>query len=324
MSASQGLGRLQDLHRFLQERNCAARNYSLVLFAADHGVSKENTSIYYAMQSHAIVEEHLRGESAVTRLLHRLNSREYIINIGLAQEPDFTGLADFKKECVYGTEVKAQTTTSCYFSVPVSKGSRNFLYGDALTKDEVNRAADTGKQFCDCLCRGDVDIFAIGEIGIANTLCAAALAAAITGLDPLLLTGRGSADNQVISRKLDIIGRAMVLRKPCAGDPVDILARFGGLEIAALTGFILRAAEIGIPVMLDGYVTTIAALTASLYKPQIIANVFAPSLSDQTGHELILNQLGLKPLFDLDINYGEGLAAVIGLFMAEITEIFYN
>ncbi len=319
-----GMGRLELLHLFLQRWNCPANKYALVLFAADHAISMEHTSAYNAMQSQCIVEQHLRGESPPTRLLQRLNSQEYIINVGLAHEPDCKGLNDFKNELIYGAELKAQTPTTSYFSAPVICGSRNFLHGDALNDKEIARAIDTGTQFCDHICKNAIDIVAIGEIGIANTLCAAALATVITGLKPSLLTGRGSADNQVIARKVDIIDRALTQRTPCASDPIDMLRRFGGLEISAMTGFILRAVEKCIPVMLDGYVTAVAALIASLIKPQVISGLFAPSLSEQSGHDIILHRLGLDPLFDLDINYGEGLAAVMGLFVAEFTEIFYN
>jgi nicotinate-nucleotide--dimethylbenzimidazole phosphoribosyltransferase len=268
----------------------------LLVFAGDNGISLEHSSIYQPMQSSLIVQEHLQGRSPVNMLLKQLDSKEIIIDMGLESPVQDLRIVNHN----------------------IRPGSRNFLQEDALTEGEVMTALITGARLWEEISCHDFDIIAVGEIGISNTLCAAAIASTVTGLNPACLTGKGSGDSKLIAKKVDIILRAMAIRKPDSHSVVDLLMRFGGLEIAALTGFISRAKEKKTPLMLDGYVTTVAALLASIIDSGVVPYLLVPSLADQTGHRLILKRLGLDFLFDMDINYGEGLAAVLGLYMARL------
>ena len=276
---------------------------SLLIFAGDNGISLEHSSIFQPMQSAMIVREHLEGRSPVSMLLKQMGSEEIIIDVGLESPLDDLRIVNHN----------------------IRSGSRNFLQEDALKEGEVIRALTAGIRIWNEISCHDFDIIAVGEIGISNTLCAAAIASAITGLNPACLTGKGSGDSKVIDKKVDIISRAMAVRRPESHSVVDLLMRFGGLEIAALTGFISRAKEKKTPIMLDGYVTTVAALLASIIDSGVVPYLIVPSLADQTGHQLLLDRMGLDFLFDMDINYGEGLAAVLGLYMARlITNTFPN
>jgi nicotinate-nucleotide--dimethylbenzimidazole phosphoribosyltransferase len=250
--------------------------------------------MYKPMQSALIVQEHLNGYSPTSRLTKAMQIREIIIDVGLA-----TPLHD-----------------TYVWNRNICRGSRNFLQEDALKEEEVIRAIQIGAQIWDEISCPNFDIIAVGEIGISNTICAAAIASALCGLHPKHLTGKGSGDSKVIAKKVDIICRAMALRRPDVANVIDILMRFGGLEIAALTGFISQAKVKNTLVMLDGYVVSVAALLASINDPGVVEYLLAPSLSDENGHQFILNKLGLDFLFDMDINYGEGLAAVLGLYLA--------
>lgn len=138
------------------------------------------------------------------------------------------------------------------------------------------------------------------------------------------LVGSGSASDKVIYKKIDILSRAINLRSPDPNDVMDLLARFGGLELAALTGFILAAAKNKKIIMLDGYVTAVAALLASRINRGVSSFLIAPSTIQEPGHGPVLEQLGLKPVFDFAINYGEGLVAAIALFLAEVLFIKRN
>lgn len=288
-------GRLQAI----AERFCELESYryGVVLFAADHGISTEAVSLYAPLKTSILVEQHLSGVSPTSRLLKRLNRPELVVDVGVYDEID----------CTAGL-----------ISCNIAHGSRHFIAQDGLTEDEVIRALDCGARIYKEKVGDYFDIIGVGELGISNTLCAAAIAAAITGLNVGQLVGRGSTDHKVIVKKTEIINRAFDYRYPDPGHVTDILVRFGGLEIAALTGFLVQAGMSGKPVMLDGYVTAVAALLASLLDGRATHGLIAPSLSDQRGHELILKKLDLQAAFDLGINYGEGLAAALGLFLGEI------
>lgn len=299
---SSGLGRLNDLHDKLSVLGCPARSWTLVVFAGDNGISREHTSHYPPLQSGELVLAHLDGTNPTVRLLERLNRREWLIDVGLCMDLSQPGLIDKR----------------------ISKGTRNFLYGDALDHSQVISAITAGQSAWDLINYHDFDIIGLGEIGIADTLCAAALGVAVLDLPEAALVGKGSAAPAVIDKKSGIIKRALEYRYPDPANVIDLLARFGGLEIAALTGFIARVNEKGVPIMLDGYVTSIAALLASLINNDVIPYLIAPSLSAEPGHEIVLNRLGLEPLFDMSLNYGEGLASVIGLFLAENAMSFFQ
>ncbi len=296
MPRSTAMGRLAYWQQKLSQLDCKTRQGILVIFAADNGISVEHCSMYKPMQSALIVQEHLNGQAPTSRLLQAMKTREIIVDVGLA-----TPVSD-----------------SRIWNHNICKGSRNFLQEDALEEGEVVRAIQIGKQIWDEISCFDFDIIAVGEIGISNTISTAAIASVLCGLHPNDLTGKGSGDSKVIAKKVDIICRAMALRRPDAANIIDILMRFGGLEIAALAGFISQAKIKNTLVMLDGYVTAVAALLASISKPGVVEYLLAPSLSEETGHQLILDKLGLDFLFDMDINYGEGLAAVLGLHLARL------
>ncbi len=296
MPRGAAMGRLVQWQEKLGQRGGKSRQNVLIIFAADNGISVEYYSFYKPMQSALIVQEHLNGQSPTSRLLKAMQTREIIVDAGLATPVNDTRILNRN----------------------IRRGSRNFLQEDALEEKEVVRAIEAGAGLWDEISGSDFDIIAVGEIGISNTLCAAAIASALSGMHPGALTGKGAGDSKVIAKKVDIICKAMVLRKPDAGSIIDILMRFGGLEIAALTGFISQAKEKNTLLMLDGYVTTVAALLASIIEPGVIEYLLAPSLSDETGHRFILGRMGLDYLFDMDINYGEGLAAVLGLYLARL------
>lgn len=296
ISRCSATGRIFAWNKKLELLDCRCDNSVLLIFAGDNGVSCEHIGSCQPMESVSIVRDHLEGRAATTRLLKQLGLSELIIDVGLARPIDDTRIVDYN----------------------VCRGSKNFLYEDALQELEVLSALQAGARLWDEISGTNFDIILVGEIGISDTLCAAAVASAVTGLPPVQLTGKGSANSKVIEKKVDIISRAMMLRRPEPGNVTDILMRFGGLEIAALTGFLLRIREHRVPVMLDGYVTAVAALLAGYIDPSIKEYLLAPSLSGQTGHGLILERLGLDFLFDMDINYGEGLAAVLGLYLVRL------
>lgn len=263
--------------------------YCLVLFAGDNGISGENISAYLPFSSGDIVQEHIYGRAPTARLLQQLNKLEYIIDVGLATP-------------VHGT-----------VNLNIRQGTCNFLLGDALERFEVEQAINIGADICGTLSVHKFDIIGIGEIGVADTLCASAITTVISGVAPASIVGPGSAGDKVYARKVDIIDRALKYRQVNPFDTIDLLSRFGGLEIAALAGFILEAARKGIWIMLDGYVTSVAALLARGLDSQADFKLLTASLSAEPGHLMALKSLHLDQIVNLGIHYGEGLAAVLGM-----------
>jgi len=324
MSPYRGMGKLEALHQRLEKCKCRAKRYGLVLFAADHEISQYHFSNYQPLASNKIIEEHLLGLAPTTRMLNRLDRREYILDVGLARPISEETAEQLEKVEFAGKYAGFSSETAELLSYGLTNYSRDFVDRDALTVDEVRVAMAAGQDYWHILSQKNFDIMGVGEVGIGNTLCSAALAVAATGFAPDKLVGRGSSTNQVIERKIDLICRALKNRTPKPDNIFDIMARFGGMEIAAMVGFISTAADNRFPIMLDGYVTAVAGYLAAMINNRVPDYLIAPSLADQIGHDLILRELGLEAMFDLDINYGEGLAATLGLFLAESTEIFYN
>lgn len=302
MQCPAGLGKLEAVHHRLEGLGCRGREWALVIFAADNGISIEGISHFPALRSGDLVLNHLRGISPTAILLRRLGKREWIFDVGLCDDVIDKNL----------------------IKIPVRGGSKCFLEADALTRQEVVAAMDMGRSAWALIGHQELDLVGVGEIGIGNTVCASALLSALLGIPAQVLLGPGTAGYRVRGRKANMIEEALRFRNPDPTDALDLLARFGGLEIAALTGFIGGAREAGLPLMLDGYVTAVAALLSSMINTGVVEYLFCPSLAAEPGHSIVLDKLNLQPLFDLSLNYGEGLASVYGLFFAETTTAFYH
>lgn len=292
----QRLGKLGSMLDSFHKISSHCHRYGLLVFAGDHGISQEGYSAYAPLSSHILVERHLQGESPVSRLLLRVDRPELLVDVGLYHPVRHPAI----------------------ISRPVRQGCRSFLEGDALEPEEVSRAVQIGLSIWDEISGWDFDIIGLGEIGVGNSLAAEAITCTLTGLSPEMVVGQGSAGSKVIRQKIDIIDRAVKQKSPDPDGYLDILSRFGGLEIAALAGFITGAPQAGVPVVLDGFITAVAAALAAMINPQIPDWLLAPGRAAEKGHQLILDRLGLDFTWDLQMNYGEGLAAAISMFLIEI------
>jgi nicotinate-nucleotide--dimethylbenzimidazole phosphoribosyltransferase len=184
----------------------------------------------------------------------------------------------------------------------------------AMTGDEVLRAIGVGRDVVGALVVDGCDAIALGEMGIGNTTAASALVAALTGRPPAEVTGRGTGlDDAAVRRKVAVIEAALRLHQPTPEDPLGTLAALGGLEIAALVGAMLAAAEAHIPIILDGFITGAAALVAVGVAPNLGPRLIASHRSAEPGHRVVLEQLRLEPLLDLDLRLGEGSGAALSL-----------
>jgi nicotinate-nucleotide--dimethylbenzimidazole phosphoribosyltransferase len=162
-------------------------------------------------------------------------------------------------------------------------------------------------------------------MGIGNTTAASAPTAALTGRLPITVTGRGTGiDDATWRRKIAVVHQALALNKPDRGDPLDVLSKVGGLEIAGLVGIIVGAAARGIPVLLDGFIAGAAALVAAAFRPAVKDSLLASHASAEPGHRAVLTELGLAPLLDLELRLGEGTGAALAMPLVEAALALYQ
>jgi nicotinate-nucleotide--dimethylbenzimidazole phosphoribosyltransferase len=263
---------------------------AVAVFAGDHGVHAEGVTPWPQEVTAQMVANFLAGGAVVNAFARQAGATVTVVDVGVASPVGpAPGLVSAK----------------------VRAGTRNLAREPALTRDEALAAVRVGADVAERLVAGGARALVTGDMGIANTTPAAALVAAFTGADAAAATGRGTGvDDETWARKVDVVRRA--LERP-RGDAVDTLAALGGLEHAALVGFVLKGAALRVPVVLDGVSATAAALAAAAVAPNALGAMVAGHRSAEPGATLALAHLGLEPLVDLGLRLGEGTGAVLAL-----------
>ncbi|WP_173266272.1 nicotinate-nucleotide--dimethylbenzimidazole phosphoribosyltransferase, partial [Streptomyces pacificus] len=266
---------------------------SVAIFAGDHGVHAQGVTAWPQEVTGQMVANFLGGGAVCNAFANQVGAEVCVIDVGVASDlPATPGLLPRK----------------------VRPGTADFTTGPALSREEVHAAIDVGIETARDLVSAGNKALLTGEMGIANTTASAALITVYTGADPAEVTGRGTGINdEMHARKVDVVRRALELHQPDAADPVGVLAAVGGLEHAALVGFILGGASLRTPVVLDGVSAGAAALVARAVAPESLAACIAGHRSAEPGHVAALNKLGLRPLVDLDLRLGEGTGALLAL-----------
>jgi nicotinate-nucleotide--dimethylbenzimidazole phosphoribosyltransferase len=266
--------------------------WAVLIFAADHGVVSEGVSQFSGSDSVRMLRGILCGQTAVGVLAAYHHIPLVCWDIGLCTdvEPEHTQMFPL---------VRAK----------VALGTRNFEFGPAMTSLQCQSALATGRQAV-CELPSHVKLIALGEMGMGNTTSAAALTAALLNQLPEKVVGRGAGNNR-LGLKQEIVAKALLINSEAIDDPLDALTALGGLEIAALTGACLEAAATGKGIVLDGFVTSIAALIATRLDPRVKDHLFASHLAPEPGHQLILAELGLRPPLTLDLRIGEGAGGLL-------------
>ncbi|MBN1363271.1 MAG: nicotinate-nucleotide--dimethylbenzimidazole phosphoribosyltransferase, partial [Syntrophaceae bacterium] len=200
----------------------------------------------------------------------------------------------------------------------ISYGTKNMAQGPAMTKEEAIASIEAGIEVFEAEYDKGIDIIGIGDMGIGNTTPSSAIASVLTGRSVEDIAGRGTGvDDAGLARKIAVIKKAIQINAPLANDGLDVLAKVGGFEIGGLTGVILAAAARRVPVVIDGFISTAAALIACTLKPDVKEYMIAAHCSQEKGHRLMLAHMGLRPLLDLDMRLGEGTGAALGMGIIE-------
>lgn len=269
----------------------------VTVMAGDHGVARQGVSAYPQEVTVQMVLNFLRGGAAINVLSRHAGVRMVIIDMGVASDlPSHPELV--VKKIAYGT--------------------RDITLGPAMSRAQAEQAILAGGEVLEQELRGSLDILATGDMGIGNTTSSAAIATALTGDPSEEIVGRGTGvDEAGLQRKRSIVKRALEVNAPDPQDGLDVLAKLGGFEIAGLAGAILASAANRRPVVIDGFISTAAAMIATSLCPQVRSYLIAAHASPELGHRRMLKWLQLDPLLDLDMRLGEGTGAVLALSLAE-------
>jgi nicotinate-nucleotide--dimethylbenzimidazole phosphoribosyltransferase len=290
------LGRLEDL----AVRICTIRGTpspgrlraAIVLAAADHGVAAREVSAYPQEVTGQMLANFAAGGAAICVLARIAEAELHVFDLGVRSR-----LAD--------PRVRDLRIAGC---------TADISEGPAMSREHAARAVASGREVAAELAGEGIGIVALGEMGIGNTTSAAALVSALLSAGPEMTCGRGTGvDDAALRRKVEVVRQALAVNRCDPADPLGALAALGGFEIGFLSGVAAGAAERGLVVLLDGFITGAAALLAERLAPGARASMVAAHLSPEPGHRLVLDALELEPLLDLGLRLGEGSGAALAL-----------
>jgi nicotinate-nucleotide--dimethylbenzimidazole phosphoribosyltransferase len=303
------LGRLEELAIFYAgARGCfpvpPPARPRVYVFAADHGVTAEGVSPYPPSVTAAMVANFLAGGAAVSVLARACGIDLAVVDAGVAS-PLPPGAAAVAASSAAGGRLIA---------APVRPGTGNLRREPAMTRAEAEAGLELGVRLAGEAAAEGVELLGAGEMGIGNTTAAAAVAAAMTGAGPELVVGRGTGvDDAGLARKQLVVADALALHRPDRRDPIGVLSALGGFEIAAMAGLMLGGAAHRVPVVVDGFISSAAALLAVALAPAARAYLCFSHLSAERGHRVVCEAMDARPLLDLGLRLGEGTGSVLAM-----------
>jgi nicotinate-nucleotide--dimethylbenzimidazole phosphoribosyltransferase len=277
---------------------------SITIFAGDHGIADEGVSAFPQAVTAEMVRNFARGGAAICVLARENQAQLEVVNCGTVSEIEtLQGVIDAR----------------------IAPGTANFSKQTAMTDEQLAQALAIGQQAIERAKQNNVQLFIAGEMGIANTSSATALACQLLSLPAEKLAGPGTGlDSNGISHKANVINTALALHQANISNPLDALRTFGGFEVAAITGAYIAAAQAGIPALVDGFIATAAALAAVKIKPEVAEWLIYAHASKEPGHALIMTALDARPLLDMDMRLGEGSGAATALPLIKLACALHN
>jgi len=301
------LGRLEELSIQLagiqRKPIPVIKDKAIIVMAGDHGVVAEGVSAYPQEVTPQMVLNFLNGGAAINVLARHVGARVVVADMGVASDIEYADKGGVSPPLLRRR---------------VGSGTANLAQCPAMSREQAEESVQSGIEIALAEISKGADILGVGDMGIGNTTPSAAIAACILGRTPEEIVGRGTGvDDVSLSRKVNAVKRGLKVNKPNPEDGLDVLAKVGGFEIGGLAGVMLGAASKHVPVMLDGFISTAAALIAVTLVPECRQYLISAHRSQEKGHATMLAWLGLKPLLDLDMRLGEGTGAALGISMAE-------
>lgn len=276
----------------------------ITVFAADHGIAAEGVSAFPQVVTTEMVKNFSRGGAAICVAAKAIGAGLEVINLGTAHE---TGPLENVKE--YG----------------LGRGTANFSCAAAMTAHQLGCALGAGRHAAERAQLAGTQLFIGGEMGIANTSAATALACVLLNETPAIIAGPGTGlDSAGVAHKVNVIQRALDLHKAHSSSPLEALRRVGGFEIAALAGAYIACAKMGMPVLVDGFISTSAALVATRLCTGVEDWLLYSHASAEPGHARMLDALGAEPLLDLGMRLGEGSGAAVAVPLLRMACALHN
>jgi len=302
------LGRLEQLAQRLAAMQGSERpsleRVHISVFAADHGVAAEGVSAFPQEVTVAMIANFANGGAAISVLARELGANLEVVDVGAVAVP---------------------AELPHVISRRAGAGSANFCEGPAMDEAQLAEALSAGREAVARALADEAQLFIGGEMGIANTTAASAIAAALLGKQPAELAGPGTGlDAAGVSHKAQVIERALALHQAALGSPLEVLRRLGGFEIAALCGAYLSAAQQGLAVLVDGFISSVAALVALRINPAIAPWLLLSHASAEPGHAAVVAAIGEQPLLDLKMRLGEGSGAAVALPLLRLACALHN
>jgi len=266
-------------------------------FAGDHGIVEEGVSLFPKEVTSQMVLNFLRGGAGVNVLARHVGAEVRVVDVGV--DHDF--------EPAPGLIIRK-----------VARGTKNFAKGPAMTREETVAAMAVGIALAEQAKAEGVAMVGTGEMGIGNTSPSSAIIAVLSRCTVREVTHRGTGiGDEALENKIRVIEAGLALNRPNPEDPLDVLAKVGGLEIAAIAGLVLGAAANRLPVVVDGFISTAGALIACEMHPHVRDYLFAAHASVEIGHRLMLERIGDEPILDLQLRLGEGTGAALAMGLIE-------
>jgi nicotinate-nucleotide--dimethylbenzimidazole phosphoribosyltransferase len=296
------LGRLEDIAAkivSIREQECpTCLNKAVYVFAADHGVTEEGVSAYSKAVTRQMVRNFLANGAAINVFARCAGAEVIVVDVGVdAEFESHERLIDKK----------------------IRRGTCNMAIGPAMTESETIAGMAVGQTLAQQARLQNRDLIAAGEMGIGNTTAASAITAVLSGKRVMEVTGSGTGVSpQVLIHKRRVIEKAIGVNSVNSNSgPLDVLQKVGGLEIAAIAGLLLEALKQRVPVVIDGFISTAAAALAYAIEPNVKDILFAGHVSEEPGHRVLLEYIGLQPILDLGMRLGEGTGAVLAMMVIE-------
>jgi nicotinate-nucleotide--dimethylbenzimidazole phosphoribosyltransferase len=297
------LGDLQDLAVDLAGMTRSLRppvaRKKVVVMVGDHGVSAEGVSRYPAEMTTPMVRAFIRSTAGISALARLGGAEVCVVDVGARDD-----VADLVRD----DRVVAKK---------IGRGTANMIHGPAMTRTHAVMAVEAGIEVANALAP-EVDVLGVGAVGVGGTAPSTAIAAVLTGRKVEELIGRGTGiDDAQLAHRVEVIEKALTRNKPNVKDGLDVLAKVGGFEIGAIAGLLIGAAAHRTPVVVDGFATTAGALIACSLEPFVRDYVICTRRSGEPGHSALLDLLRCRPLFELNLQLGEGSGAALAMHLVE-------
>jgi len=265
---------------------------AVCVFVADHGVAKDDSVTPWPQKITSLMSDVISdGKAGISSIAQSSDVYIEVVNVGTVEKPKSITVKNY----------------------PIAEGTKDFRIQSAMSSDQLIAALEIGAQSAERLVAGGSRALCTGEVGIGNTTSAAILIATFCSAESNQVTGYGSGiPEDIFQSKLNIVTNALNQSK-LLSDPLEILAKYGGFEIAALVGFIIRSATLKVPIILDGVITLAAAVAANKIRPGITNNLIAGHCSAEPASAIAIRYLQLDPILDLDLRLGEGTGAVLAI-----------